>query len=74
MGEAEPNEGHGETILRALLDVLAEVEDTAMSDQEMLTLLAEVRDRAARNAAHNSKLRTAYRTRFATDDTPSSVL
>jgi hypothetical protein len=51
-GEAEPNEGHGETILRALLDVLAEVEDTAMSDQEMLTLLAEVRDRAARNAAH----------------------
>lgn len=54
--------------------MLAEVEDTAMSDQEMLTLLAEVRDRAARNAAHNSKLRTAYRTRFATDDTPSSVL
>jgi hypothetical protein len=72
-GKASPNEGHGEKILSALLDVLAEVEDTAMSDQELLILLAEVRDRAARNAAPNSTLRTAYAARIVTD-TPSPVL
>jgi hypothetical protein len=36
--------------------------------QELLTLLAEVRDRAARNAAHNSKLRTAYSARIVTSE------
>lgn len=72
-GKAEPNEGHGEKILGALLDVLAEVEDPAISDQELLTLLAEVRDRAARNAAHNSKLRTAYCARVVTR-TPSPAV
>jgi len=72
-GEAAPNEGHGAKILGALLDVLADAEDTAMSDRKLLTLLGEVRDRAAMNAAPNSKLRTAYAARIVTD-TPSSVL
>lgn len=73
-GNAKPNEVHGKKILGALLDVLAEVEDTTMTDpQKLLTLLAEVRDRAARNAAHNSKLRTAYSARIM-DETPLPVL
>jgi len=72
-GDAEPNEVHGEKILGALLDVLAEAGNTAMTDQELLRFLAEVRDRAARNAAHNSKLRAAYAVRMVTE-TPSPVL
>ena len=75
-GNAKPNEVHGEKILGALLDVLAElaeVGNTAMAGQELLRLLAEVRDRAARNEVHNSKLRMAYAARIVTE-TPSPVL
>jgi hypothetical protein len=72
-GNAKPNEVHGKKILDALLDVLAEVEDTAMTAPQLRTLLAEVRDRAARNAAHNSKLRAAYAVRIV-DENPTPVL
>jgi hypothetical protein len=64
---------HGQKILEALLGVLAEVEDTAMTNHKLRTLLAEVRERAARTAAHNSKLRTAYSARIV-GETPLPVL
>lgn len=47
-GKASLNKGHGKKILNALFDMLAEVEDPAMSDLELLTLLAEAQDRAAK--------------------------
>jgi hypothetical protein len=73
-GNAQPNEIHGKKILDALIDVLAEVEDTVMTDPEELpTLLARVRDRAARKAAHSSKLKTAYSIRIV-GETPMPAL
>jgi hypothetical protein len=78
-GDDEPNELTGEEILGALLDVLAEVEDAAMTDQELLAILEEVQDRAARRAADNRKRRRAGRIRAAyraciVTETASSML
>lgn len=74
-GNAQPNEIHGKKILDALLDVLAEVEDTTITTapEDLQTLLARVRDQAARKAAHNSKLKTAYGVRIV-GETPMPVL
>lgn len=72
-GAAQPQFGHGAKILGALLDVLADVEDTAMSGQDLLSLLADVRERADMNPARNSTLRTAYAARMVTEH-PSKVL
>lgn len=62
----------GAKILNALLDLLADVEDTAMSDQELLSLLRDVRGNAIMNSAPNSNVRTAYAVRKVTDE-PSQV-
>jgi len=62
-GAAEPQKSHGARILGALLDVLADVEESAVSARDLLRLLSEVRDRAAAESARSSTLRTAYAAR-----------
>jgi len=62
----------GAKILNALLELLTDVEDTAMSAEELLSLLRDVRDNAIMKSARNSKVRTAYTVRNVTD-IPSGV-
>jgi hypothetical protein len=72
LGAEGPRYRYGAKILGALLDLLTAVEDTAMSDQELLALLKDIRARAVMKSAPNSKLRRAYAVRMVTD-TPSDV-
>jgi hypothetical protein len=67
-----PRYSYGAKILGALLDLLTGVEDTAMSDHELLSLLKDLRARAVMKSAPNSKLRRAYAIRMVTH-TPSEV-
>ena len=57
----------GAKILNALLDLLADVEDTAMSDEELLSLLRDVRHNAIMESPRNRSVRTAYAVRRVTD-------
>jgi hypothetical protein len=71
-GVEGPRYRYGAKILGALLDLLTSVEDTAMSDQELLSLLKNLKARAVMKSAPSSKLRTAYAVRMVTN-TPSEV-
>jgi hypothetical protein len=71
-GAEGPRYRYGAKILGALLDLLTGVEDTAMSDHELLSLLKDLRARAVMKSAPNSKLKTAYAVRVVTG-TPSGV-
>jgi hypothetical protein len=64
-GDSEPNELTAEEILDALFDVLGELEDAALTDYELLAVLEQVQDRAARRAAGDGKRRRASRIRAA---------
>jgi hypothetical protein len=75
-GDAKPQDTHGKWILGELLEALSGMED-AGSDEDLLSLLTAVWDRAATKAgkaAHNSTLRKAYRTRMVTDTLDGAVL
>jgi len=71
-GAEGPRYSYGAKILGALLDLLTGVDDTAMSDQKLLSLLKDLRARAVMKSAPSSKLRMAYAIRMVTD-TPSEV-
>jgi len=62
----------GARILNALLDLLADVDGTAMSDEGLLSLLLDVRKNAIAKSAPNSKVRSAYAIRKVTER-PSRV-
>jgi hypothetical protein len=71
-GGGPPTGPGGAKILNALLDLLADVKDTAMSSDELVSLLRNVRDNAIMKSARNSSVRTAYEIRKVTDK-PSEV-
>jgi hypothetical protein len=71
LAEAPTGPG-GAKILNALLDLLADVEDSAISDERLLSLLRDVRHNAIMKSARNSRVRTAYAVRRVTDK-PSEV-
>ena len=71
-GAEGPRYSYGAKILGALLDLLTGVEDTAVSDHELLSLLKDLRARADVKSAPTSKLTRAYAIRTVTE-TPSKV-
>jgi hypothetical protein len=62
-GATEPQKRYGAKILGPLLDLLADVEETATSGLDLLALLCQVRDSAVAESARSSTLRTAYAAR-----------
>jgi hypothetical protein len=62
----------GARILNALLDLLTDVDGTAMSDEGLRSLLMDVRENAIAKSAPNSKVKTAYAIRKVTEQ-PSRV-
>jgi hypothetical protein len=62
----------GAKILNALLDLLADVKDIALSDDKLQSLLRDVRGNAIMKSAPNSSVRMAYEVRKVTDK-PSEV-
>jgi hypothetical protein len=65
-GDKEPQKGHGEKILAALVDVLSGIEDTAMTKEKLRALLTEVWRRAIARAVSYSTIRAAYKVRMVT--------
>jgi hypothetical protein len=62
----KPQKSHGVHILSALVDVLSGIDNTTVTDDELLPLLEMVLDLAVTKAVSYSTLRLAYRVRIVT--------